>query len=191
MLAVHQSTDRGLGKEAKMKKTNIAMIAAMGRGRVIGLDNYLPWEYISADMEHFREQTVHKPIIMGRKTFASLGDKPLKDRINVVMSRQRTFYPVGYFHAFSAQEAIRIAEDEGQGAEIMVIGGAAVFQEFMPYANRLYITFINEEFRGNVFFPFVPSQEWREVKRRIHMRGAKSPYDLVFVTLERVLPPIS
>lgn len=157
----------------------ISLVAAMDRNRVIGKRNVLPW-YLPADLRHFKELTTGKPIIMGSTTFASIGHA-LPDRINIVMTRDSAFIAPGCIVAHSVEEAL--ATGKGYD-EVMVIGGANVFEQFLPLANRMYLTTIDVEIDGDVYFPGWNQNEWRETSREPHEPDTKNIYSYAFVTLE-------
>ena len=163
----------------------ISLIAAMGRGRVIGIENRLPWR-LPADMKHFRALTMGKPVLMGRKTFESIG-KPLAGRTNIVVSQDPHFHPEGVTVARSIPEALSAAEDKD---EIMVIGGASFYAQLLPRAQRLYITEINHDFPGDAFFPAWMPEEWREIARDDHAADGDNIYPYSFVTLVRREDPV-
>ena len=161
----------------------ISLIAAMGKGRVIGIENRLPWR-LPADMKHFRALTLGKAVLMGRKTFDSIG-KPLAGRINIVVTQDRQFRADGVRVAHSIEEALTLAGDQ---EEIMVIGGASFYAQLLPRAQRLYLTEIHQDFLGDAFFPAWQADEWRETARVDHAPDGDNPYPYSFVTLERLRP---
>ena len=158
----------------------ISLIAAMGEGRVIGIENRLPWR-LPADMKHFRALTMGKPVLMGRKTFDSIG-KPLPGRTNIVVSQDPDFHPEGVTVARSIAEALLAG---GEAEEIMVIGGASFYAQLLPRAQRLYITEIHHDFAGDAFFPAWNPGEWREIAREDHSADGENSYSYSFVTLVR------
>lgn len=158
----------------------ISLIAAMGRNHVIGNKQALPWQ-LPADLKHFRATTLGKPLIMGRATMESIG-KPLSDRINIVLTRDENFFHSGYIVVHSLEDAIRVA---GHHEEIMVIGGASVFQQFLPYATRMYLTFIDENFEGDTEFPKFDTHEWKELERQEYAADEKNPHRYTFITLQK------
>ena len=158
----------------------ISLIAAMGKGRVIGIENRLPWR-LPADMKHFRALTLGKTVLMGRKTFDSIG-KPLAGRTNIVVSQDPDFHPEGVTVARSIAEALPAGETTG---EIMVIGGASFYAQLLPRAQRLYITEIHHDFPGDAYFPAWPPEEWQEIARDDHAADADNLYPYSFVTLAR------
>lgn len=138
----------------------ISLIAAMARNRVIGKDNRLPWN-LPADMKRFRELTLGKPVIMGRKTFESIG-RPLPKRKNIIITRDKNYRAEGCIVVHSAKDALKAAEESN---EVMIIGGEQIFSEFMPLADRMYLTFIEEGFEGDAYFPQFSQDEWKETSR--------------------------
>lgn len=159
----------------------ISFVAAMDQNRVIGKDNALPWN-MPADMQHFREVTRGKPVIMGRKTFQSIGH-PLPDRLNIVMTRDAAYRPTGCAIAHSVKEALDAAAGH---EEVMVIGGAQIFEEFLPLAQRMYLTYIDGIFPGDVRFPALSEDAWRVCEREEHAPDARNPHAYAFVRLERM-----
>lgn len=158
----------------------ISFVAAMSRNRVIGKNNALPWS-MPADMKRFRDVTRGKPVIMGRKTFESIGH-PLPDRTNIIITHDTGFTADGCTIAHSLEEAITSV---GEAEEAMVIGGSSVFQQFLPYAKRMYLTIIDEDIEGDALFPEFDKNEWREQERITYEPDEKNKYRYVFLTLER------
>ena len=158
----------------------ISLIAAMGKDRVIGIDNRLPWR-LPADMKHFRALTLGKPVLMGRKTFDSIG-KPLPGRTNIVVSQDPDSQPEGVTVARSIAEALAAGREAD---EIMVIGGASFYAQLLPRAQRLYLTEIHQEFAGDAFFPAWDPREWREIERNDHAADGDNIYPYSFITLAR------
>lgn len=147
---------------AAMKKTlPLALIAALARNRVIGRDNQLPW-HLPADLKHFKALTLGKPIIMGRKTWDSLG-RPLPGRLNLVVSRQAGLQLEGAEVFASLEEAVARAEvwaREEDAEEVMLIGGAQLYAQGLAHGDRLYLTQVELEPEGDAFFPEVPTTDW-------------------------------
>lgn len=160
----------------------ISLIAAMDKNRVIGTDDgKLPW-HLPADLKHFKSVTLGKPVIMGRKTFESIG-KPLPERLNIVMTRDVRYKVEGSVVVHSPEDALKAA---GDAPEVMVIGGAEVFAEFLPHARRMYLTLIDGVFSGNGYFPQWDSQAWREVSREAHEPDEENAYGYTFRILEHI-----
>ncbi|MEK7599196.1 MAG: type 3 dihydrofolate reductase [Patescibacteria group bacterium] len=158
----------------------ISIITAWAKNKVIGKDNKLPWK-LPADLKRFRELTLGKPVIMGRKTFESIG-KPLAGRTNIVITRDKNFKSAGAIVVNSPEEAVKAA---GNAGEIMVIGGASVYKEFLPLAQRIYLTDIGAEFEGNAFFPDFNLDAWKTVSREDREADEKNPCHYTFMILER------
>ncbi|KAB2970590.1 dihydrofolate reductase [Zoogloea sp.] len=159
----------------------LALIAACGKGRVIGIDNRLPW-HLPEDMKHFRETTRGKPVIMGRKTWESLPDafRPLPGRNNIVVSRNARYSAAGGTVVGSLQAALAAAGD----ADIaFVIGGAELYRQALPLADRLILTEIDQAYAGDAFFPEFKADEWVEAERATHLSAAGLPF--AFVTYDR------
>ena len=167
----------------------ISMISALAKNRAIGKLNGLPW-YLPADLKHFKEKTSGKIIILGFNTFKSIGEKPLPNRKQIILSEYTEYQvPENCFVATSIDRALEIAkklsEVPGQSDEIMICGGAMVYKQFLPLAERLYLTFIDHDFEGDIFFPEFNMEDWREVSREDHEPDEKNKYKYSFVVLER------
>ena len=144
----------------------IVLVAAIGRNNVIGRDGQLPWR-LKSDLQHFRALTIGKPVVMGRKTYESIG-KPLPGRTNIVMTKDLGLVVPGGVLANSLDAAMSFARrDAAQRGvdEIMVIGGGDVFERMIPKADRLEITHVNASPEGDAFFPRIEPSDWRETKR--------------------------
>ena len=159
----------------------ISLIAAMDRDRLIGLGNRLPW-HLPADLRHFKRVTMGKPILMGRRTFESMG-RALPGRHNIVVTRDRGFAAPGCTVVHSVDQALAAA---GPYPELVVIGGAAFYAQLIPMAGRMYLTLIDASFQGDTFFPAYRQEDWKEVSRRDFQPDAENPYPYSFVVLERV-----
>ncbi len=138
----------------------ISLIAAMSRNRVIGMDNQLPW-HLPEDLRRFRALTSGHPVIMGRKTFASIG-KPLPHRQNIVISRQKGLEIAGAAVLSSLDEAFSCC---ASNEEVFVIGGAEIYCLALPKADRIYLTLVDREIEGDAFFPEWPKETFRETER--------------------------
>lgn len=157
-------------------------IAAMSENHVIGKNNQLPW-HLPADLRHFKNITTGHPILMGRKTYQSIG-KPLPNRINLILTHDKTFKADGCLVVSSIEEALQSAPCMGS-EEVFVIGGAEVYKQLMPSIQRLYLTIIHHTFVGDAYFPQIKSQEWREIKREDHLPDNENPYAYSFINLTR------
>ena len=156
----------------------ISLIAAIDKNGVIGADGDLPWN-IPSDLKKFKEITSYKPIIMGRKTWDSIG-RPLPNRDNIVISRNKNLNLDGAILTSSPEEAIMIAKQrakENGADEIMIIGGGYIYNEFINLSDRLYITEVDIEVEGDAFFPKIDSSKFKEVKRE---EKSKEPEDDVY-----------
>ena len=164
-----------------------ALIVAMARNRVIGRNNKLPW-YLPGDLRYFKQATMGKPIIMGRKTWDSIG-RPLPGRMNVVISRTPEWQaPAGTVAAASLSEALVKAEAQAElegGDEVMIIGGGQIYAEALPMVDRIYITQVHAEVDGDAFFPEVNWDEWEEIGREDFSASDNNPYDYSFVVYQR------
>ncbi len=158
----------------------ISLIVAMSANRVIGNAGKIPWK-LPADMRRFRLVTMGKPVIMGRKTFESIGSA-LPGRLNIVMTRDESFRAEGCRIVTSRDDAL-IAVGDAQ--EVMVIGGEGIYREFLPFAQRIYLTIIDTEIEGDAFFPVTNDVEWREIVHEEHKPDEKNKYCYTFITLEK------
>lgn len=150
----------------------IVLVAAIGDNNVIGRDGQLPWR-LKSDLKHFRALTIGKPVVMGRKTYESIG-KPLPGRTNIVLTKDLGLVVPGGVLANSLDAAMSFArrDAERRGVdEIMVIGGGDVFERILPTANRLEITHVHASPEGDAFFPRIQPGDWREVKRVSYPAG--------------------
>jgi len=150
----------------------IVLVAAIGENNVIGRDGQLPWR-LKSDLKHFRELTIGKPVVMGRKTFESIG-KPLAGRTNIVLTRDLSVKVPGGALATSLDAALGYARDDARKRgvdEIMVIGGSDVFADTLPLARRLEITHVHAAPEGDAYFPPIDPPVWREVVRREYPAG--------------------
>jgi dihydrofolate reductase len=159
----------------------IAFVVARDRRGVIGKDGHLPWR-LPDDMRQVRKLTVGKPLIMGRRTFESIG-KPLPDRISIVLTRDPKFRCDGCLVARTPDEALALA---GDAPEVIIFGGEGVFRDFLPRADRIYLTEVDAETAGDTYFPPLEQTEWRETDRQAHPADARHPFAFSWVTLERV-----
>ena len=165
----------------------IVLLAAVADNGVIGRDNALPWR-LSSDLKRFKAMTMGKPLIMGRKTFLSIG-KPLPGRTNIVVTRDRDFRPGGVTIAHSVADAIELAcaDARRSGAdEVCVIGGTEIFAQTLDLADRLEITHVHARPAGDVFFPPIDRKLWREAARSEQPAGPKDDASVSFATYVRV-----
>ncbi|WP_226003108.1 dihydrofolate reductase [Paenibacillus sp. BJ-4] len=158
----------------------ISMIWAMAQNGVIGRDNKLPWR-IPRDMAFFKEQTMGKTVLMGRKTWESFGGKSLPNRRNVVLTRDQNYQAEGAEVIHLLEEGLRLAA----GEELMVIGGAEIYSLFWLHADRLIVTRIEETFEGDTTFPELDWNGWQVVSETPGVKDERNPYDYRFVVYER------
>ena len=158
----------------------ISIIAALAKNRVIGKDNKLPWN-LPADLKHFKELTLGKPVIMGQKTFESIG-KPLPGRTNIILTLDKNFKPQGCVVAHSIEEVLKKAADSN---EVMICGGASVYKQFLPLAHKMYLTLIDADFEGDAYFPEFNWADWQEVERVENEPDKENSYKYIFITLKR------
>ncbi|VAW51827.1 Dihydrofolate reductase [hydrothermal vent metagenome] len=159
----------------------ISIIAAMDRNRLIGNKNQLPW-HLPADFAHFKSTTMGKPIIMGRKTFESIG-KPLPGRANIVLSRNPDIQFEGVTCVNSFENAVATVSD---AEEIMIIGGSTIYEMLMPKINRMYLTYVDAEFEGDAWFPEFNKKQWIEKESVTRAADEKNSYACRFITLEKL-----
>ncbi|SER68844.1 dihydrofolate reductase [Vreelandella subterranea] len=165
----------------------VAMIVAMAKNRVIGVEGQLPW-YLPEDLKFFKRMTQAKPLVMGRKTFASIG-KPLPNRLNIVVTRQEAFTHEGVRVCHDLPAALELADQQATieaAEEIMVMGGGEIYRQALPYATRLYVTEVDIEVEGDAYFPLLDPSEWRETQRVAGQPNEQQP-DYAFVTYERIV----
>jgi dihydrofolate reductase len=161
----------------------IVLVAAIGDNNVIGRDGALPWR-LKSDLAHFRRLTVGKPVVMGRKTYVSIG-KPLKDRTNIVITRDADFSAPGVLTAASFPAALDLARQDAVARgtdEIMIVGGNDVFAAAQPLADRLEITHVHASPEGDVTFPSIDPKVWREVSRTEHVAGPQDDASFTVAT---------
>ncbi|HIO96968.1 MAG TPA: type 3 dihydrofolate reductase [Leucothrix sp.] len=161
----------------------ISMIAAMGKNRVIGFNNKMPW-HLPADLQWFKKTTLGSPIIMGRKTYDSIGF-PLPGRLNIILSRNKDLKIKGCSVVNSLDAALKLAREVDKD-EVFITGGAHLYNKFLVDADRLYLTLIDETFDGDTFFPDYTQYEWEQVAKVKHASDDKNPHSYTFLTLDRV-----
>lgn len=172
---------------ARRGEPTIALVVAMGENRAIGRGGNLPW-HLRGDMRFFRQVTMGKPILMGRRTFNSL-PRVLDGRLNIVLTRDHGFDAAGVVMAHSLEEGLEAARaDSARNGtdEIMVIGGEDVFREVLPQTGRIYLTEVHARPQADTWFPRLNEAEWREVSRERHEAGPKDDHAFSIVVLERI-----
>lgn len=137
----------------------IALIAAMSENGVIGNNNALPW-HLPEELKYFREKTRGKPVVMGRKTFESMGSKPLPNRLNIILTHALNVTVPECIVVHSTEEALKAA---GNSEEIMIIGGAKIYEAFLPVASRLYLTIVHQNYVGDTYFPKIDWHQWQMI----------------------------
>jgi dihydrofolate reductase len=164
----------------------LSIIVAVAENGVVGKDNALPW-YISADLKHFKQTTLGKPVVMGRKTFESIG-RPLPGRTNIVISSRPDYAPEGVIVVSSLPQALDYAAEialiDGTD-ELMVIGGATIYGAAIPLADRLYVTEVHAIVEGDAYLQEFDWSRWHEISRERHEAVAPNPHDFSFVVYER------
>jgi len=158
----------------------ISLIAAMAKNRVIGVNNTLPW-HLLADLKHFKALTLNKPIVMGRQTYLSIG-KPLPKRENIILTTNKKFHAPGCHIVHSIDDVLKLARN---APEVMIIGGATVYQQFLPHAYRMYLTYIDTHIEGDTLFPEWNENEWTVTERIEHTADEINHYNYEFVYLIR------
>jgi dihydrofolate reductase len=157
----------------------VSLIVAVAANGVIGRDNHLPW-HIPQDLRYFKRMTLGKPVVMGRRTYQSIG-KPLPGRTNVVVTRTPGWTADGVHTVQSVDRALALAGRLAGGGEVMVIGGATIFAESLASADRLYLTEVHRAYEGDATFALADPASWREMSRQDHQGDP----DYSFVVLER------
>jgi dihydrofolate reductase len=164
----------------------IVLVAAVGKNNVIGRGGQLPWR-LKSDLQHFRELTMNRPVIMGRKTYESIG-QPLKGRTNIVLTRDLGLVAPAAVLATSLDAALGYARQDAEKRgvdEIMVIGGSDVFSDTMAQADRLEISHVHASPQGDAFFPLIDPKLWRETARQKHAAGPDDDAAFTVVTYLR------
>ncbi len=164
----------------------ISLIVAASQNNVIGRNNQLPW-HLPGDLQYFKTMTLGKPVIMGRKTFESIG-KPLPGRDNIVISRQTNYAADGIKVVSSLEQAIALGQSINliNGIEeVMVIGGAQIYEKSLDLADRVYLTRVHRKVEGDAYFPALDSQLWHEIAREDIAAKEPNPFDFSYLVLER------
>jgi len=162
----------------------VSAIVAVAKNNVMGRDNDIPW-YLPADLKYFKSTTLNHHIIMGRKTFQSIG-RPLPKRTNVVISRQAFFIATGCITTQSIEQALELAYDNGE-EEAFIIGGGEIYNLSMPFWDRLYLTEVDLEVKdGDTFFPEINFSEWKHILSDPHEADEKNEHAYTFNIYERI-----
>jgi dihydrofolate reductase len=157
----------------------LSLIVAMAKNRAIGIGNRMPW-HLPADFAYFRQTTMGHPVIMGRKTFDSIG-RPLPGRRNLVISRNPDFRAAGVELVHSLDEALNMTRDD----EPFVIGGATLYTEALPHAQRIHVTEVDATPEADTYFPVLDMNQWCEVSRQHHPADEKNAHGMAFVVFDR------
>jgi dihydrofolate reductase len=160
----------------------IAIVVAIAEHNVIGKDNQLIW-HLPADLRHFKQKTMGHPMIMGRKTFESIG-KPLPGRTTIIVTRQEDYQAEGCIVVNSLEEAIAKGK-ELDSDQVSIVGGAEIYKQVLPYVDTLYLTEVHHAFDGDTFFPELKQEEWQEVSSESHQPDEKNKYTYTFKELRR------
>jgi len=161
----------------------ITIIVAMGKNREIGADNQLLW-HLPKDLKHFKELTSGHPIIMGRKTYESIG-KPLPNRTNIVISRKNDWFEEGILIVGSIKEALKFAKKIDEN--VFIIGGGTIYEQTIDLADQLEVTLVDAELKADTFFPKIDEKKWLKTNETTHQRDEKNQFDFSFQTFERIL----
>ncbi len=154
----------------------ITAVVAMSENRVIGTKNQLPW-HLPADLKHFKNITLNHTVLMGRKTYESIG-KPLPNRRNIILTQDKSFKALGCEIVHDVQSALAFDD-------LYIIGGAQVFELFWPYINKLHLTLIHKNIEGDAFFPELDLKQWKLISREDHGADDKNPFDYSFLVLTK------
>jgi dihydrofolate reductase len=159
----------------------LAIIVATDQQGLIGENNDLPWR-LSADLQYFRQVTMAKPLIMGRNTHESIG-RPLPGRKNIIVTKNKSFHADGCTVVNSIDDALLACEDVD---EVMVMGGASLYEQLLPIADKLYLTQVHASLAGDTWFPAWNKEEWSEISREDYQADGKNEYDYSFIVYEKI-----
>lgn len=158
------------------------IVVAMGEKNGIGFENRLLW-HLPKDLKHFKEITSGHPVIMGRKTYESIG-KPLPNRTNIVVSRKTDWFEEGILIVGSIKEAVKFAKKIDE--EIFIIGGGKIYEQTMEITDRLEVTLVKAELEADTYFPKIDPKVWKKTAETCHEKDEKNPYDFCFQTYEKI-----
>ena len=159
------------------------IVVAMGQNNEIGAQNQLLW-HLPKDLKHFKEITSGHPVIMGRKTYESIG-KPLPNRTNIVISRKKDWFEEGILIVGSIKEAIKFAKKIDE--EIFIIGGGNIYEQTLEFTDKLEITLVKADWEADTFFPKIDEKIWIKTNEICHEKDEKNPYDFCFQTFEKII----
>lgn len=160
----------------------LSLIVAMDKNNVIGKNNDMPW-HLPNDLKHFKNTTLGHTMVMGRKTFESIG-RVLPGRKTIVLTSSEQTFPEGVDVIRSIDEILTL-EKKNEDKEVFVIGGGQLFKEMIDHADRLYVTEIDEAFEGDIYFPSINKKVWKETSKEKGLKDEKNPYNYYFMTYER------
>ncbi|MDO9595426.1 MAG: dihydrofolate reductase [Lutibacter sp.] len=160
----------------------VTIIAAIAANNALGKDNQLIW-HLPVDLKRFKKTTLNHAVIMGRKTYESLG-KPLPNRANILITRDKNYKAEGCLVVNSVKEALKAAAEVDENP--FILGGAEIYKQAMPFTDKLDITFVHHQFEADVFFPEIDKTIWKETSRENFKADEKNKYDYSFVTFERI-----
>ncbi|WP_018478397.1 dihydrofolate reductase [Pontibacter roseus] len=160
----------------------IAIVVAVAENNVIGRNNQLIW-HLPADLRHFKQKTMSHPMVMGRKTFESIG-KPLPGRTTIIVTRQEGFEAEGCLVVHSVQEALQKGRELDK-EQVSIVGGAEIYKQVLPEVDTIFLTEVHHTFEGDTFFPELDMAEWQEVNAEQHEPDEKNPYPYTFRELRR------
>jgi dihydrofolate reductase len=160
----------------------VSAIVAAAQNNVIGNNNDIPWR-LSTDLKYFKRTTLNHHVIMGRKTFLSMG-RPLPKRTNIVLTRDLMFAGTGLLVAHSIEEALTMAYDNEE-EEVFIIGGGEIYRQSMPFWDKVYLTRVQTEAEGDITFPELPAESWELISSEAHTKGERDEHDFVFEVYKR------
>ncbi len=163
---------------------SVCLVVAAAENNVIGVNNELPW-HLPKDLQYFKQLTMSKPIIMGRKTFDSIG-RPLPGRENIVITRQQDWQHEGVHVVHDLAAAVELAQQLNPALDVMIIGGAEIYRQSLPLADKIYLTRVYTELDGDAFFPALDSSLWHQTACEEPPACERNPYPYAFCVLERV-----
>lgn len=160
----------------------ITIIAAIGKNNALGKDNQLLWR-LPKDLKHFKSLTENHPIVMGRKTYESIG-KPLPNRTNIVVSRKENWFSEDILIVSKLKEAIKFAKKIDEN--VFIIGGGEIYKQTMELADKLEITFVDDDFEADTFFPKIDLKIWQKISEEFHEKDEKNNHNFYFQTYEKI-----
>lgn len=163
-----------------MTTPTLSAIVAMASNRVIGNRNKLPW-HLPADLKHFKAITTGHTIVMGRKTYESIG-RPLPNRTNIILTRDANYHVAGCEISTDIEKTLQAHHAE---PEVFIIGGAEIYKQLLPRITRIYLTLVHHDVVGDAYFPELNKQEWQETAREDHAADAENKYEYSFITLQK------